>query len=104
MLQTPDYIERVIYGMCLDIVLACMRYFSIVSYMFRRRDLAPHLKSIMGPWWFSQFDSVSEVSQAAKSSLQVGTSFLKFLKICFSTLCLDATLPIIGSPMVLLDY
>ncbi|XP_018456688.1 E3 ubiquitin-protein ligase listerin [Raphanus sativus] len=34
------------------------------------RDLAPHLKSIMGPWWFSQFDSVSEVSQAAKSSLQ----------------------------------
>ncbi|CAA7032335.1 unnamed protein product [Microthlaspi erraticum] len=34
------------------------------------RDLAPHLKSIMGPWWFSQFDMVSEVSQAAKSSLQ----------------------------------
>ncbi|KAJ4907854.1 E3 ubiquitin-protein ligase listerin [Raphanus sativus] len=34
------------------------------------RDLAPHLKSIMGPWWFSQFDLVSEVSQAAKSSLQ----------------------------------
>ncbi|CAH2069534.1 unnamed protein product [Thlaspi arvense] len=34
------------------------------------RDLAPHLRSIMGPWWFSQFDLVSEVSQAAKSSLQ----------------------------------
>lgn len=34
------------------------------------RDLAPHLKSLMGPWWFSQFDSVSEVSQAAKRSLQ----------------------------------
>ncbi|CAH8358759.1 unnamed protein product [Eruca vesicaria subsp. sativa] len=34
------------------------------------RDLAPHLKSIMGPWWFSQFDLVSEVSQVAKSSLQ----------------------------------
>ncbi|CAF1768030.1 unnamed protein product [Brassica napus] len=34
------------------------------------RDLAPHLKSIMGPWWFSQFDLASEVSQAAKSSLQ----------------------------------
>ncbi|ESQ42538.1 hypothetical protein EUTSA_v10012416mg [Eutrema salsugineum] len=34
------------------------------------RDLAPHLKSIMGPWWFSQFDLVSEVAQAAKSSLQ----------------------------------
>ncbi|XP_047330718.1 E3 ubiquitin-protein ligase listerin isoform X2 [Impatiens glandulifera] len=34
------------------------------------RDLAPHLKSIMGPWWFAQFDPVSEVSQAAKHSLQ----------------------------------
>ncbi|XP_040991883.1 E3 ubiquitin-protein ligase listerin isoform X1 [Juglans microcarpa x Juglans regia] len=34
------------------------------------RDLAPHLKSLMGPWWFSQFDPVSEVSQAAKRSLQ----------------------------------
>ena len=47
--------------------------------MFGRRDLAPHLKSIMGPWWFSQFDLASEVSQAAKSSLQVGTSFSRFL-------------------------
>ncbi|KNA05184.1 hypothetical protein SOVF_192710 [Spinacia oleracea] len=35
------------------------------------RDLALHLKSLMGPWWFAQFDSVSEVSQAAKRSLQV---------------------------------
>ncbi|GJV33873.1 E3 ubiquitin protein ligase listerin [Tanacetum coccineum] len=34
------------------------------------RDLAPHLKSLMGPWWFSQFDPVYEVSQAAKRSLQ----------------------------------
>ncbi|WCJ34820.1 E3 ubiquitin-protein ligase listerin [Euphorbia peplus] len=34
------------------------------------RDIAPHLKSLMGPWWFSQFDSVSEVSLAAKRSLQ----------------------------------
>ncbi|KAK9280494.1 hypothetical protein L1049_014186 [Liquidambar formosana] len=34
------------------------------------RDLAPHLKTLMGPWWFSQFDPVSEVSQAAKRSLQ----------------------------------
>ncbi|KAK8596571.1 hypothetical protein V6N12_065056 [Hibiscus sabdariffa] len=34
------------------------------------RDLAPHLKSLMGPWWFSQFDPSSEVSQAAKHSLQ----------------------------------
>lgn len=35
------------------------------------RDLAPHLKSFMGPWWLSQFDSNSEVAQAAKRSLQV---------------------------------
>ncbi|XVF20393.1 hypothetical protein REPUB_Repub11eG0194700 [Reevesia pubescens] len=34
------------------------------------RDLAPHLKSLMGPWWFAQFDPSSEVSQAAKRSLQ----------------------------------
>ncbi|GLT26789.1 hypothetical protein SLA2020_018310 [Shorea laevis] len=34
------------------------------------RDLAPHLKSLMGPWWFSQFDPNPEVSQAAKRSLQ----------------------------------
>ncbi|PKI58456.1 hypothetical protein CRG98_021141 [Punica granatum] len=34
------------------------------------RDLAPHLKSLMGPWWFSQFDTVPEASQAAKHSLQ----------------------------------
>ncbi|KAL9169500.1 hypothetical protein ABFS82_04G082900 [Erythranthe guttata] len=33
-------------------------------------DLAPHLKPLIGPWWFSQFDSVSEVSQAAKRSFQ----------------------------------
>jgi hypothetical protein len=40
-------------------------------FLFHRRDLAPHLKSLMGPWWFSQFDPVFEVSQAAKRSLQV---------------------------------
>nr|POE66372.1 e3 ubiquitin-protein ligase listerin [Quercus suber] len=40
------------------------------------RDLAPHLKSLMGPWWFSQFDPVFEVSQAAKRSLQVISSSL----------------------------
>ncbi|XP_057483183.1 E3 ubiquitin-protein ligase listerin-like isoform X2 [Actinidia eriantha] len=34
------------------------------------RDLAPHLKSLMGPWWVSQFDPASEVSQAAKRSFQ----------------------------------
>ncbi|XP_077233049.1 HEAT/U-box domain-containing protein [Tasmannia lanceolata] len=34
------------------------------------RGLALHLKSLMGPWWFSQFDPISEVSQAARLSLQ----------------------------------
>lgn len=34
------------------------------------RELAPHIKSLMGPWWFSQFDSSYEVSQAAKRSFQ----------------------------------
>ncbi|XP_008782594.2 E3 ubiquitin-protein ligase listerin isoform X1 [Phoenix dactylifera] len=35
-----------------------------------RRGLAPHLKSLMGPWWFSQFDPNPEVSQAARRSLE----------------------------------
>ncbi|KAM7257486.1 hypothetical protein ACFE04_013227 [Oxalis oulophora] len=34
------------------------------------RDIVPYLKSLMGPWWFSQFDPIPEVSQAAKGSLQ----------------------------------
>ncbi|KAL9224180.1 hypothetical protein vseg_000242 [Gypsophila vaccaria] len=38
------------------------------------RELAVHLKSLMGPWWFAQFDSVSEVSVAAKRSMQVAFS------------------------------
>ncbi|KAJ0978328.1 hypothetical protein J5N97_013802 [Dioscorea zingiberensis] len=36
-----------------------------------RKGLAPHLKPLMGPWWFSQFDLAPEVSQAAKRSLEV---------------------------------
>ncbi|KAJ3688315.1 hypothetical protein LUZ61_017479 [Rhynchospora tenuis] len=35
-----------------------------------RRELAPHLKSLMGPWWFSQFDPAPEVSQAARLSFE----------------------------------
>ncbi|KAG0483597.1 hypothetical protein HPP92_011681 [Vanilla planifolia] len=35
-----------------------------------RKGLAPHLKSLMGPWWFAQFDPVPEVSQAARFSLE----------------------------------
>ncbi|KAL5974682.1 hypothetical protein ACLOJK_031352 [Asimina triloba] len=34
------------------------------------RGLAPHLKSLMGPWWFSQFDPIPEVSQAARRSFE----------------------------------
>ncbi|KAJ9556872.1 hypothetical protein OSB04_011486, partial [Centaurea solstitialis] len=43
---------------------------NLVSAVGFERDLAPHLKSLMGPWWFSQFDPVNEVSQAAKRSFQ----------------------------------
>ncbi|PKA66874.1 E3 ubiquitin-protein ligase listerin [Apostasia shenzhenica] len=35
-----------------------------------RRGLAPHLKSLMGPWWFAQFDPIVDVSQAARRSLE----------------------------------
>ncbi|KAJ8561486.1 hypothetical protein K7X08_033963 [Anisodus acutangulus] len=34
------------------------------------RDMAPYLKSLLGPWWFAQFDSDYQVSQAAKRSFQ----------------------------------
>ncbi|KAL3632407.1 hypothetical protein CASFOL_025391 [Castilleja foliolosa] len=34
------------------------------------RDLAPHVKLLIGPWWVSQFDSVYEASQAAQRSFQ----------------------------------
>lgn len=40
------------------------------------RDFAPHLKYFLGPWWFSQFDSVYDVSLAAKRSFQVCICFL----------------------------
>lgn len=74
--------------------------------MLLRRDLARHLKSIMGPWWISQFDLASEVSQAAKSSFQVGSSFRNsvFLVEVIFTLCLNAPLSSINSIVVLLDH
>jgi hypothetical protein len=37
-----------------------------------RKGIAPHLKSLMGPWWFSQFDPAPEVAQAARRSFEVG--------------------------------
>lgn len=55
-------------------LLAALYFHQIHS----RRDLAPHLKSLMGPWWFSQFDAVYEVSQAAKRSLQVSNCLLYY--------------------------
>ncbi|XP_020578179.1 E3 ubiquitin-protein ligase listerin [Phalaenopsis equestris] len=36
-----------------------------------RKGLAPYLKSLMGPWWFAQFDPIPEVSQAARFSFEV---------------------------------
>lgn len=35
-----------------------------------KKGLAPHLKSLMGPWWFSQFDPATEVAQAARRSFE----------------------------------
>ncbi|GJR36275.1 E3 ubiquitin protein ligase listerin, partial [Tanacetum coccineum] len=56
------------------------------------RDLAPHLKSLMGPWWFSQFDPVYEVSQAAKRSLQAAfpaqDKRLDALMLCTDEVCM----------------
>ncbi|EEC72276.1 hypothetical protein OsI_05440 [Oryza sativa Indica Group] len=34
------------------------------------KGLAPHLKALMGPWWFSQFDPALEVAQAARHSFE----------------------------------
>ncbi|KAE8816024.1 E3 ubiquitin-protein ligase listerin [Hordeum vulgare] len=36
-----------------------------------KKGLAPHLKSLMGPWWFCQFDPAAEVAQAARRSFEV---------------------------------
>ncbi|BBN16555.1 E3 ubiquitin-protein ligase listerin [Marchantia polymorpha subsp. ruderalis] len=38
------------------------------------RGIAPHLRSLMGPWWVAQFDPSREVSEAAKCSFQ--TAFI----------------------------
>ncbi|KAF0933682.1 hypothetical protein E2562_018911 [Oryza meyeriana var. granulata] len=35
-----------------------------------KKGLAPHLKYLMGPWWFSQFDPALEVAQAARHSFE----------------------------------
>ncbi|RLN30203.1 E3 ubiquitin-protein ligase listerin [Panicum miliaceum] len=41
-----------------------------------KKGIAPHLKSLMGPWWFSQFDPAPEVAQAARRSFEVISSSL----------------------------
>lgn len=51
-------------------ILVCTEVLMILNYLFRK-GLAPHLKSLMGPWWYSQFDPVPEVSLAARQSLEV---------------------------------
>lgn len=48
----------------------------IAMFALFRRGLAPHLKSLMGPWWFSQFDPAPEVSQAARLSFEVFPIYL----------------------------
>lgn len=35
-----------------------------------KKGIAPHLKSLMGPWWFCQFDPAPEVAQAARRSFE----------------------------------
>ncbi|GJN13843.1 hypothetical protein PR202_gb00591 [Eleusine coracana subsp. coracana] len=35
-----------------------------------KKGIAPHLKSMLGPWWFSQFDPAPEVAQAARRSFE----------------------------------
>jgi hypothetical protein len=35
-----------------------------------RRALAPHLKTLIGPWFAAQFDPCNEVAAAAKSSFE----------------------------------
>ncbi|KAG2622911.1 E3 ubiquitin-protein ligase listerin-like isoform X1 [Panicum virgatum] len=35
-----------------------------------KKGIAPHLKSLIGPWWFSQFDPAPEVAQAARRSFE----------------------------------
>ncbi|KAJ1274115.1 hypothetical protein BS78_05G038000 [Paspalum vaginatum] len=35
-----------------------------------KKGIAPHLKSLMGPWWFSQFDPAPEVAQVARRSFE----------------------------------
>lgn len=56
------------------------------------RDLALHLKSLMGPWWFSQFDPVFEVSQSSKRSFQAAfpskEKRLDALALCATEMCI----------------
>jgi hypothetical protein len=57
------------------VIILCKFYQSImvmhVWIDFFRKGVAPHLKSLMGPWWFFQFDPASEVAQAGWHSFEV---------------------------------
>ncbi len=49
------------------------------------KQIAPHLKSLMGAWWLAQFDPYSEASAAARSGLQAafpGRKQLEALLFC----------------------
>ena len=55
-----------------------------------RKGIAPHLKSLIGPWWFSQFDPAPEVAQAARRSFEVGAR--------------PSLINVTGCNLLLLDY
>lgn len=54
------------------------------------KALAPHLKSVMGPWWLAQFDAHPEASVAARSAFQVVTGQLPACA-CLSSCFLSCT-------------
>ncbi|TVU50797.1 hypothetical protein EJB05_02187 [Eragrostis curvula] len=57
-----------------------------------KKGIAPHLKSLMGPWWFSQFDPAPEVAQAARRSFEAAfpqsERRLDALMLCVKETCL----------------
>ncbi|KAL0419279.1 UNVERIFIED_CONTAM: E3 ubiquitin-protein ligase listerin [Sesamum radiatum] len=49
------------------------------------RDLAPHLKPLIGPWWFSQFDSIYEVLKLQNGRFRIRWLLMTELKKVFCT-------------------
>eukprot|EP00210_Caulerpa_lentillifera_P008150 g7784.t1 len=72
-----------------------------------KRELAPYLKSIIGPWWISQHDEHSTVAKIAQKSFQSafpGEKSMNALLFCGKDLvkylceCLQETVETIGDP------